>query len=559
MDFLNQATAQVRELMLSMTPGARVTAFLLLGVIGVSLGYLVQHHSAGPDDFLFNGEFLPATDVDRAEAAIAQAGLNGYERVGNRLKVPRGQKSAYLAAVADGDALPPNFHKIVEDALDISPFASGDTRREKLKAGREQQLSMLIRAMDGIEDAHVLFDVRRPEGLAREGQATATVSVRPAPGEAIDASRTKMIRKAVAGAIAGLDPDQVTVTNLSDGSMLGGNDEITPESFDEPYFKVSLAFERSMQAKIEQLLYDIPGVRVRVTAELDDTIEQTTSSTKPRGEVAPFRTVSDGEESETSDVLNGGRPGLTAQGPNRNRDEAPEKIVKKKTKVTSDQSENFIFVQEEIRRTAPLIPKNVRAAIAIPSDYLISVWRERQRKKGEDPNGPLPTDIDTTLTNIKNEVVLDIEGAVVPLLPKELAKNEFSAVKVTFFTSLTPDPVEPPSVADQALSWAGQNFNTMTMAVVALVSLMMLRSMVKAIPPADPAPTLEAPTLPMDLVGSNDQSAATPGEPGATEEGDRPRLKLKKGNSLKDELTDIVREDPDAAASILRNWIGNAG
>ena len=68
MDFLNQATAQVRELMLSMTPGARVTAFLLLGVIGVSLGYLVQHHSAGPDDFLFNGEFLPATDVDRAEA-----------------------------------------------------------------------------------------------------------------------------------------------------------------------------------------------------------------------------------------------------------------------------------------------------------------------------------------------------------------------------------------------------------------------------------------------------------------------------------------------------------
>ena len=559
MDFLNQATAQVRELMLSMTPGARGTAFLLLGVIGVSLGYLVQHHSAGPDDFLFNGEFLPATDVDRAEAAIAQAGLNGYERVGNRLKVPRGQKSAYLAAVADGDALPPNFHKIVEDALDISPFASGDTRREKLKAGREQQLSMLIRAMDGIEDAHVLFDVRQPEGLAREGQATATVSVRPAPGEAIDAIRTKMIRKAVAGAIAGLDPDQVTVTNLSDGSMLGGNDEITPESFDEPYFKVSLAFERSMQAKIEQLLYDIPGVRVRVTAELDDTIEQTTSSTKPGGEVAPFRTVSDGEESETSDVLNGGRPGLTAQGPNRNRDEAPEKIVKKKTKVTSDQSENFIFVQEEIRRTAPLIPKNVRAAIAIPSDYLISVWRERQRKKGEDPNGPLPTDIDTTLTNIKNEVVLDIEGAVVPLLPKELAKNEFSAVKVTFFTSLTPDPVEPPSVADQALSWAGQNFNTMTMAVVALVSLMMLRSMVKAIPPADPAPTLEAPTLPMDLVGSNDQSAATPGEPGATEEGDRPRLKLKKGNSLKDELTDIVREDPDAAASILRNWIGNAG
>ena len=28
--------------------------------------------------------------------------------------------------------------------------------------------------------------------------------------------------------------------------------------------------------------------------------------------------------------------------------------------------------------------------------------------------------------------------------------------------------------------------------------------------------------------------------------------------SLRDELVEIVREDPDAAANILRNWIGSA-
>jgi flagellar biosynthesis/type III secretory pathway M-ring protein FliF/YscJ len=36
-------------------------------------------------------------------------------------------------------------------------------------------------------------------------------------------------------------------------------------------------------------------------------------------------------------------------------------------------------------------------------------------------------------------------------------------------------------------------------------------------------------------------------------------LKLKKGVSMKDDLTEIVREDPDAAAAIIRGWIGNAG
>ena len=40
---------------------------------------------------------------------------------------------------------------------------------------------------------------------------------------------------------------------------------------------------------------------------------------------------------------------------------------------------------------------------------------------------------------------------------------------------------------------------------------------------------------------------------------DRPRLRLKKGKSVKDDLVEIVREDPDAAADILRSWIGKAG
>jgi flagellar M-ring protein FliF len=44
----------------------------------------------------------------------------------------------------------------------------------------------------------------------------------------------------------------------------------------------------------------------------------------------------------------------------------------------------------------------------------------------------------------------------------------------------------------------------------------------------------------------------------APAEGDRPRLRLKKGNSLKDDLVHVVNEDPDAAADILRSWIGKA-
>jgi len=558
MDFLNQAAGQLRELMLSMTPAARVTALLLLGVIGVSLGYLVQHQSAGPDSYLFNGEFMPPRVISRAEAAIAQAGLTGYEVVGNRIKVPNGRKTEFLAAVADGGALPPNFHQLMDDAIKLGPFASGDTRRQATKAAREQQLSLMIGKMAGIEEADVVFDILPAKGLARKGTATASVSVLPAAGESLESRRVKMIKKAVAGAIAELGPDQVVVTNIGDGTLYDSDSEITSDSFENDYYQTRLAFEKDMQSKIIALLHDVPGARVQVTAELDATLEHTTQSMTPEDEPAALRTTQQIETDKISEVDNGGQPGLAAQGPRRASDESPTVTVKNDRSVESNQADNFVGTKREFTRGAALVPKSVRAAIAVPTSYLLSVWREKERKLGKDPDQDLPNDIDEILSTIKIGVITQIKDSVIPLLPKELAKENLSDVGVTFFESLTPDPVEGPSTATQLLGWAQENFSTMTMAGVALVGLVMLRSMVKSIPAVEPIAAIAGTTLSLD---TSEGSGAAPveGEAADDAEGGRPRLRLKKGDSLKDDLVEIVREDPDAAAAILRSWIGNAG
>ncbi|NOY29168.1 MAG: hypothetical protein GXP28_03020 [Planctomycetes bacterium] len=557
MDFFNQAVGQVRDLLLSMTPAARVTALLLTGVIAVSLGYLVQQQSASPDDFLFNGEFLPSRDVDAAEAAIAQARLSGYERVGNRIRVPRGNKAEYLAAVADAGALPPNFHTLLEDALDLSPFTDKETRRQRMKAAREQQFSMMIREMDGIDDAQVIYDVTKPRGISGTSMATATVSVRPTLGETIDPRRAKMIKKAVASGIAHLSPDQVTVTNLADGSFYNANGEISPEAFDDPYFQKRITYERHIQSNIESLLRNIPGLVVQVTAELDTMVDRTTRSIEPNGESVARRESSQDTEQETSEINNNGRVGLTAQGPTRGDDQAPEVTIKNKNVTATLDSDNFIPTREETFRETGLTPKNVRVAISIPSNYLLSVWKERERKKGNDVDQPLPNDIQTQLEPLKGPLSDEITALVVPLLPRELAKNVLNDVAITFLESLTPEAVEPPSTANQFLGWAGQNFSTVTMALLAMFSLVMLRSMVKSIPPSEPATAINAATLALQP-GPGEEASPGASEGEAKEEG-RTKLRLAKGPNLKDDLTEIVREDPDAAAMILRNWISNAG
>ncbi len=554
MDFLNQAIGQVRELFLSMTPAARVTALLLLGVIGVSLGYLFQHHSTGPGYFLFNGEFLSSHDADRAAAAIAQAGLEDFERVGNRIRVPIGKKGAYLAAVADAGALPTNFDSLLKDALNLGPFVDRKTRQQQYKAAREQQLSMMVRLMDGVEDAKVIYDFSELRGLSRKRQVTATVSVRPEPGEELNTRRQKMIRKAVAGAIQDLSLNDVTVINQTDGSSLDGGADVMADAFDDPYFQTRVNYERLMKNNIESLLHDIPGIRVQVTAELADTLQRTTRSTKPSGDGVAMRETGQDEETTSTKTEDGGRPGLAAQGPSRNGEQTELAKTENKTTNNSHQTENFIGYTEDNSVLAGLIPEQVRVAIAIPSNYLVSVWRESAENAGENDK---PEKAARDL--IEGDLRTQIKGLVTSLLPRQpTGTNPYPAVEVTVFESITPEPFEAPSTAGLAMTWLSQNMSGMMMGGLALVSLVMLRSIVKSVPPSDPAPALGSPSLSIHRGESGGAEAST-NEGEESNDESRPRLKLKKGVSLKDDLTDIVREDPEAAAAILRNWISNAG
>src|SRR4051794_3952316 len=108
MDFLNKAFAQFSDVFRSMSPGSRITSGLLLIVAVASVGYLFQHQVTGGDEYLFGGESIPTATLQKMEEAFGKAGLNGFSIDGGRVKVPLAQRAAYLAALADAKALPPN-------------------------------------------------------------------------------------------------------------------------------------------------------------------------------------------------------------------------------------------------------------------------------------------------------------------------------------------------------------------------------------------------------------------------------------------------------------------
>ena len=171
MDFLNRATTQLTELYRSMTPGSRLTAGLLAAVVVLSVGYLSTHQASTPEVDLMHGVPIAASQLPAMEAAFAKANLKSYEIRGTSIHVPRDEAGAYMAALAAGNAVPPNFGAALREALSKdSPFASNKQRDQLIKIAIQDELSLWIRSMDGIETAYVLYDVDTQARL-RSGQS----------------------------------------------------------------------------------------------------------------------------------------------------------------------------------------------------------------------------------------------------------------------------------------------------------------------------------------------------------------------------------------------------
>jgi flagellar M-ring protein FliF len=550
MDFLNKSLAQMSDLFRSMTPAARVTSALLLAVVVVSLVYLFKQGTAGPDAYLFGGEPLPESQLTRVEAAIAQAKLSGYRREGQRIRVPAGQQAAYLAAVANAGALPPNFNSILEDALNKGGhWESGAATRERLKIAKQQMISEIVRAHDWIEDAVVLYDeqeLRLAGRVSPTRQMTASVSVKPMLGESFDPLRMRNLQKLVAHAV-NMDPSDVHVTNLGDGGVHGTSGAFSYEIFDNEYMKTKVAFEMQKKDSILNALRDIPGVRVEVNAEFDKTVEETTREVKPdKTSTAPARTMEVTQETSQTTTRGGGQPGPVAQGPTRQTVTENTQQNSNTTKSTTDESENVVGLEERRTLQKGYTPKEVWATVTIPSNYIESVWR-RRNPTATDP--PMPEE----LLRVQNDVEGKVQEIVNPLLLLQANKGQdtYKWVKVVVLDSLPTPTIEPPSTTDLALAWTGRYWSTLAMLGVAMFSLLMLRSVVRNNSDGG-APA----------VTSTSPHADEPSTPAADEEqatDHRPKLRLRKGKSLKDDLVEIVREDPDVAADILRSWIGKAG
>lgn len=553
MDFLNKAYTQLGDLFRSMTPGARITAGLLLAVVVVSLGYLFNTRVTGGDTYLLGGRSFSAGELVAIQGAFGKANLGGYEIEGARVRVPRGQQAAYMGALADAEALPMSFGDNWKQAITGSnPFESAQQQEKRLRIAKQEELGTWIRAMRGIEHAAVMIDEQQ-KGFTRERQGTASVTVKPLGSRQLEDHEVRAIRQMVAGAFSSLSAERVTVTDANTNQVWSGGTGAAG-LLDDAYTTLKQTHEQRWTEKITNALRFVSGATISVNVQLDPqtALQQTVVKFDPKQTAAANRREQ--SKTVTSDgAVPSGRPGLEGQ-QGINQGAALASVAKGShlEEKTNDIEEQLAISSDETKRSETgLTPKKVTVSVSVPRRYFTDVWRQQNpAQAGQPPQTPDPKQ----LAQIEQDAIGKIRQSVAALLPQPAdVTDPLTLVTVQPFDDVPVAEIAGPGAAERATSWFGENWSTLGMIGLAGFSLVMLRSMVRS--PAGAAAPLPALPASAAIAGAVD-------EPQAQEEQKAtPKSRLRRrgvsGPSLRDELAEIVREDPDGAATILRSWIGN--
>jgi flagellar biosynthesis/type III secretory pathway M-ring protein FliF/YscJ len=200
--------------------------------------------------------------------------------------------------------------------------------------------------------------------------------------------------------------------------------------------------------------------------------------------------------------------------------------------------------ERTVTEFAALTPKKVTISVGVPDSFYEDLWRKtRPASEAQSPA------IDKkALERIEQAEKAKLQQFVAQSIPQgDATRDVRPLVTVTTFARLASAESPSPAAIDRVVAWLSAHAATLGTFALALASLFLLRSLLR-----NPAPrlALAAPA-----------TKASPTTAKSNLKNDDPRAptgRRRPGATRREELVESVRQNPDAAANILRTWIGGA-
>ncbi len=477
-------------------PGsANVTFFAggMLALVLIGVGAYWMQIQSEPHVSLLAGAKLLEHDLGRMQLAFGGAGLNDFEVRDGQVFVPQSQRDRFLKALNDHDGIPETSREMYEPES-LNPWATSQQVQESTLLRKKKMIRQLVLQLEFVADAVVDYDELVDAGWPPTTRRSAAIVVRPQSDRLLESYQVDAIRNTICGAVAGLTPTDIVITDIAAGHAYVGPNPETIASSPE-------ALDWLERAKIEQRIRDQmtqfgQGIEVHVTLENhvaagEPSIPLATTSNRSIGAKVPLAnqpaTINSAKHEAISSV-----------------DPLPDEIASRHR-------------------------QSIHVRIRVPEQWV----REFAQLQASESQG------EQTLEQQFQSLQAQIRSSVQPLLAIDAFREKQPLIDVTMI-HLSQSPID-----SAALPSAWLTGSTIWPAVGLVLGAMLIFVFAMAWKFAFRRESRHDDRLPL---GTRPERKSLPNRQAADSISDETKRKLKQ----------MVDDDPDQAAEIIKQWIRDA-
>jgi flagellar biosynthesis/type III secretory pathway M-ring protein FliF/YscJ len=539
---------RIQAQILELTPSQKMLTASLLTIMVMTLFYWV-HYAASPEYQPVLDQSLSTEDSGRILSFLQSHNYDAHIS-GDRVLVPADKQMQAVAELSQAQMMPQNTADGFDTILkDMNPFDAEDKTEKFWNEAKQITLGGIMRRWDGVADATVLIDDTSKRGLSVDDtiQPSAAVNIRTRDNTKPNQQLADAAVRFVAGAVAGLSPDRVSVIingtpiNTDQGDGLANADRVLGVKRDNELYLAN---------EIKSALPNMNApILVAVHVEVDNSsISKESTEVDPKNSL--YKPI---EEENTSDETTAPQPAPAEPGVGANIQAnvaAAGSAGNNSTKTMENNKFTLLPSQTTTRSVqAPGKVTVVTATVQLPRTYFVACYKQENPGAKDPDAAALQTIVDKQMPDIKGT----IRGCT-GLADDAISVGLYDPIT----TESTPETLAVGTSQTGAVSTLVTNHvKDIAVAALAFVSLFMVSMMVRK-------------STPQPLVVPPPQKA----EPQTLEAGEAVAGEAGDGNPLLDgmeldddaiktqqmigQVSQMVKENPDGAANLVKRWLNHA-
>ena len=496
---------------------------------------------------LLNQTFSPA-DLGRIEERLDQRGIH-YSVSGEKIMLPADRRMEVLSDLTYSRLMPHNTQQGFDEMLkQMSPFDPEDKQAKLWNHGKEMLLSQIIGTFPDVVRADVIIDSTSKQRIEGSIEPSATINIGLRDGVKSSQALVDAAADTVAGAESGLNAARIKV--VVNGLAQRVHDSEDAVSGGDQQLALLQQHEASVEQKVRQAYSDIPGLLVSVRMKLNTTTLQVEKHDFDGKGTVQKAIESTTETDQTSGPPAGGGEAGAVSNTGVSVANSGVSAVSQSHEKSNDKFTVMVPETKTLSRTPAGDATPIGAAVRVPLSYFSRMMQAINPSTKDPTYAQLKPLIDDELTKMRENVA----RCVALTSPNEVSIDTY----VDAAPVMAAAPIAAASGSGLSLM-VGGHAKELALGVLAVMSLFMASMMVRK---ATPSPVAAAPAKPE----SEKQTVLTVGEALAGEasstdamlDGMELNEEAVKTNQMVEQVSTLVRENPDAAAALVKRWLNRA-